>query len=64
MIETAYLVRLDDTVVFRTFKKESLQKFIRNWKEKFTSDIIIEEYYLHPANAITKLSSEEWKESN
>lgn len=64
MIETAYLVRLDDTVVFRTFKKESLQKFIRNGKEKFTSDIIIEEYYLHSANAVIKLSLKEWKELN
>lgn len=45
-------------------KKESLQKFVKNWKEKHTTVVTIEEYYLHPANAITKLSSEEWKESN
>jgi hypothetical protein len=61
MTETAYIVRLEDTVVFRTFNKDSLNKFIKNWKEKHTTTVTIEEYYLHPASAITKLSSEEWK---
>jgi len=64
MTETAYLVRLDNTVVFRTFKKTSLDKFVKNWETKHATTITIEEYYLHPASAITKLSSEEWKESN
>lgn len=64
MTETAYIVHSEGKVVFRTFKKNKLNKFIKNWEEKFTSDIIIEEYYLYPASAITKFSIKEWKEFN